>query len=147
MKAVRQISTGYLIFRAVPNFAEGEGIANAVDLQGIDPSDLEEITCTQVEWDASQEEQMVNKLPHSEHIGKLIAVNPSLAKPAIVRRRYLGENYDVNCLVTQNIVNMWTANPKQINIDDFVLVSFIEEIPNTQEREIAIVTDKVCKSW
>lgn len=88
-----------------------------------------------------------HKLPISEHIGKLISVNPSQAKPAMVRRRFHGKNYDVNCLVTQNIVNMWTSNPKQLNVDDFVLVSFIEEIPNTEEREIAIVTDKVFKSW
>lgn len=34
-----------------------------------------------------------------------------------------------------------------IEIGDYVLVSFIEEIPNTEERRIAIVTDKVYKSW
>ena len=86
-------------------------------------------------------------LPVSEHIGKLIAVNPALAKPATVMRRFYGENYDVQCLVTQNIVNMWTSNPKQLNIDDFVLVSFIDEIPNETERNVAIVTDKVYQSW
>ena len=89
----------------------------------------------------------VGDLPVSEHIGKLIAVNPSLAKPATIRRRFMGKDYDINCLVTQNIVNMWTSNPKQLNIDDFVLVSFIEEIPNTTERQVAIVTDKVYQSW
>ena len=89
----------------------------------------------------------VADLPISEHIGKLIAVNPSQAKPATVRRRFLGKNYDVNYLVTQNIVNMWASNPKQLNIDDFVLVSFIEEMPNETERNIAIVTAKIYKSW
>ena len=89
----------------------------------------------------------IDELPVSEHIGKLIAVNPSLAKPATIRRRFMGKDYDINCLVTQNIVNMWTSSPKLINIDDFVLVSFIDEIPNETERNVAIVTDKVYKSW
>ena len=84
-------------------------------------------------------------LPASEHIGKLISVNPSLPKPATARRRFYGENYDFNCLVTQNIVNMWTAN--QIEVGDYVLVSFIEEIPNGIERNVAIITDKVFESW
>ena len=92
-------------------------------------------------------EFLVGDLPVSEHIGKLVAVNTSQAKPATVRRWYYGESYDFQCLVTQNIVNMWTSSPKQLDIDDFVLVSFIEEIPNTTERQVAIVTDKVFKSW
>jgi len=86
-------------------------------------------------------------LPHSEHIGKLISVNPSLAKPATVRRRFLGQNYDIQCLVSQAIVNMWTANPKEVDVGDYVLVSFIEETPNETERNVAIVTDKVFQSW
>ena len=81
----------------------------------------------------------------SEHIGKLLSVNPSLAKPAVVRRRFYGENYDVNCLVTQSVKDMFQAGDLQVN--DYVLVSFIEEIPNTTERKIAIVTDKVFESW
>ena len=35
----------------------------------------------------------------------------------------------------------------EIKIGDYVLVSFIEEMPNETERNIAIVTDKVYKSW
>jgi len=88
-----------------------------------------------------------HELPHSEHIGRLIAVNPALGKPATVRRRYLGKDYDIQCLVSQAIVNMWTATPKEVNIGDYVLVSFIEETPNEIERNVAIVTDKVFKSW
>lgn len=84
-------------------------------------------------------------LPISEHIGKLISVNPAQAKPAVVRRRFWGENYDVNCLVTQSVAELYQAG--NIQIGDYVLVSFIEEIPNTEEREIAIVTDKIFKSW
>ena len=87
----------------------------------------------------------IDDLPVSEHIGKLIAVNPSLAKPATVRRRFMGENYDVSCLVTQSVAELFQQG--DIQIGDYVLVSFIEEIPNETERNVAIVTDKVYKSW
>jgi len=84
-------------------------------------------------------------LPHSEHIGKLTAVNTALARPATVTRKYMGVTYDVQCLVTQSVVNMWIAD--DLNIGDYVLVSFIDEIPNTTELNIAVVTDKIYKSW
>ena len=51
----------------------------------------------------------------------------------------------MNCLATQNVVNLWQGG--QIAIGDWVIVSFIDEIPNTVERHIAIVTDKVYESW
>lgn len=86
-----------------------------------------------------------NDLPKSEHIGKLTAVNPSLAKPATVTRKWMGQIYDVQCLVTQSIVDMWIVG--DLNVGDYVLVSYIEEIPNTTEIEVAIVTDKVFESW
>jgi len=84
-------------------------------------------------------------LPHSEHIAKLKAVNASQAKPAIVTRRFMGQNYDVNCLVTQSVKELYQAG--SIQVGDYVLVSFIEEIPDTVEKHIAIITDKVFKSW
>jgi len=84
-------------------------------------------------------------LPSSEHIGKLKSVNPANVKPAVVTRRFMGVNYDVNCLVTQSVAELYQSG--QIQIGDYVLVSFIEEIPNTEERRIAIVTDKVYESW
>jgi len=88
-----------------------------------------------------------NALPDSEHPAKLIAVNPALPKPATVRRWHEGIAYDVNCLVTQTIVNMWLANPKELNIGDWVLVSFLDELTATDEKHIAIVTDKIFESW
>ena len=84
-------------------------------------------------------------LPHSEHIGKLISVNPGLAKPAVIRRRFQGRDYDINCLVTQSVKNLYQSG--DIQVEDYVLVSFIEEMPNETERNIAIVTDKVYPSW
>jgi len=88
-----------------------------------------------------------NDLPTSEHPAKLIAVNPALAKPATVRRWHKGIAYDVNCLVSQNIVDMWLANPKELNIGDWVLVSFLDELTATDEKHIAIVTDRIFESW
>lgn len=95
--------------------------------------------------DLNLEPITVDDLSKSEHIGKLIAVNPSNAKPAIVRRRFYGQDYDTKCLVTQSVAELFQAG--KIEINDFVLVSFIVEIPNTTERKVAIVTDKVYKSW
>ena len=84
-------------------------------------------------------------LPHSQHIGKLVNVNPSLIKPATVTRKYLGVTYDVPCLVSQTVVDMWMADT--LNIGDYVIVSFIDEIPDTDEVNLAIVVDKVYESW
>lgn len=84
-------------------------------------------------------------LPKSEHIGKLTAVDVSKIKLATVTRRWYGVNYDVQCLATQSVKELYQSG--DIQIGDFVLVSFIEEIPNETERNIAIVTDKVYQSW
>jgi hypothetical protein len=84
-------------------------------------------------------------LPHSQHIGKLTAVNTALARPATVTRKWHGMTFDVQCLVSQSVVNMWIADT--LNVGDYVIVSFIEEIPDTEEVNIAIVVDKVYESW
>lgn len=86
-----------------------------------------------------------NDLPHSEHIGKLISVNPSLSKPATVRRRFHGVNYDVQCLVSQTAVSQFQNN--ELEIGDFVKVSFVSEIPDTEEINVAILEYKIYKSW
>jgi len=84
-------------------------------------------------------------LPKSQHIGKLTAVNPALARPATIVRKYMSVTYDVQCLISQAVVDMWVADT--LNVNDFVIVSFIEEIPDTTEVNIAIVVDKVYESW
>lgn len=85
------------------------------------------------------------ELPKSQHIGKLTAVNPALAKPATVTRKYMGQLYDVQCLVSQTVVDMWLAGTLQVG--DYVVVSYIDENPDTAELSIAIVVDKVYESW
>jgi len=84
-------------------------------------------------------------LPHSQHIGKLINVNPALARPATVTRKWHGMTFDIQCLVSQTVVDMWIADT--LNIGDFVVVSFIDEIPDSEEVNLAIVVDKVYDSW
>ena len=84
-------------------------------------------------------------LPHSQHIGKLVNVNPALTKPATVTRKWHGMTFDIQCLVSQTVVDMWLADT--LNIGDYVVVSFIDEIPDTEEVNLAIVVDKVYDSW
>lgn len=86
-----------------------------------------------------------NDLPWSDHIGKLIDIDPSRAKPAQVRRFYMGNTYDFWCLVRQNVVDEYIAG--DLAIGDWVTVSFIEEMPYTTEYHVAIVTGKVYESW
>ena len=57
----------------------------------------------------------------------------------------MGTVYDIPCLVSQSVVNLYIAG--QVKVGDYVIVSFIDEHPYTQERSIAIVVDKVYKSW
>jgi hypothetical protein len=83
--------------------------------------------------------------PHSQHIGKVISIDVTKAKPIKVARKWLGVTYNVDCLVSQNVVTIYQAGKLAVN--DFVIVSFIDEIPDTTEIELAIVTDKVFKSW
>ena len=93
MKVVRHKITGRLVYRQEPDFEEGKGIINAV-LMGEGPEEeLEEVEVTQAQWDAELALRKEETLPHSEHIGKLTAVNVSLAKPATVTRRYQGDQF------------------------------------------------------
>lgn len=84
-------------------------------------------------------------LPHSQHIARLKAINPSLAKPATVTRRFNGVNFDINCFVSQTVVELYQLG--KISIGDYVIVSFIDETPNATEFNVAIVVDKVYESW
>ena len=83
--------------------------------------------------------------PRSQHIGKVISIDVTKAKPIKVARKWLGVTYNVDCLVSQNVVTIYQAGKLAVN--DFVIVSFIDEIPDTTEMDLAIVVDKVFKSW
>lgn len=48
MKVVKRINDNKIMYRSIPDFAEGVGIENAVILYGI--SDYEEIEITEDEW-------------------------------------------------------------------------------------------------
>ena len=84
-------------------------------------------------------------LPHSQHIAILTEIDAGRIKPATVIRKYLGENYQVRCLVSQMAKDLYQAGDLQIG--DYVIVTFIDEIPGSQEYNIAIIVDKVWESW
>lgn len=84
-------------------------------------------------------------IPWSDHIARLIDIDADKTRPAQVRRFYKGETYDIWCLVRQNVVDEYLAG--DLEIGDWVTVSYIEEIPETTEYHVAIVTGKVYESW
>lgn len=84
-------------------------------------------------------------LPWSDHIGKLTDIDNTRKKPAEITRRYQGINYSFWCLVTQNVVDQYMAGA--LEIGDYVVVTFIEEIPDNTEYNVPIVIGKVYESW
>ena len=52
MKVVKNIQTGRLVHREIPDFEEGKGIINAVAMGCGSIENLEEIEVTQTQWDA-----------------------------------------------------------------------------------------------
>lgn len=146
IRVVRDTTTGRLIYREIPDFVDGVGIATAVDLYGYeDIQVLEEVYLPLSTWAQETIWRVGENLPHSQHIGRLINVNVSLAKPLTVRRWYLGNTYDEQCLAAQSVVAMWIDDT--LNINDWVIVSYIDEIPDTEELNLSIVVDKVYNSW
>jgi len=145
-RVVRDTATGRLIYREIPDFKDGYGIINAMLFcDYTDNSTLEEVYVPISAWDSELALRLSENLPHSQHIGKLVDVDVSRAKPATVRRWYKGNTYDEKCLVSQSVVDMWIADT--LNINDWVIVSYIDEIPDTEEINICIVVDKVYPSW
>ena len=76
--------------------------------------------------------------PHSTHISVLVSVNPSVARPAQVKRLWEGREYFYNCFVTQTIRDEFAAG--KILVGDYVAVHF-------DERGEQLVMGKVFKSW
>lgn len=52
MKIVKQISTGKIVYRSIPEFEAGMGIKNAVAINGGKPEDYQEIDITDNEYAA-----------------------------------------------------------------------------------------------
>ncbi|GAG92723.1 unnamed protein product [marine sediment metagenome] len=84
-------------------------------------------------------------LPHSQHIAKIKSICLACAKPVTVTRKWLGVLYDIDCLVSQSIVELYQMG--KVDIGDYVIVSFIDETPNSQEINIPVAVDKVYISW
>lgn len=110
-----------------------------------DPELDEDIEVSQYMSELNLAEITADDLPRSQHIAVLSEINPARVKPATVIRKYLGETYEVRCLVSQTAKELYLAG--KLNIGDYVIVSFITEVPGSQEYNIAIVVDKVWESW
>lgn len=82
----------------------------------------------------------ISDLPTSQHLAILKSINPSKARPATVVRTFNGQEYDTDCVVTQDIKDQYQAG--KINIGDIVIVSYCEE-----RQDDAIVMAKIYKSW
>ena len=86
-----------------------------------------------------------DNLPQSTHIAKLKAVDIGANKPLTVTRKFQGLTYDVQCFVSQSVVELYLDG--KVAIGDFVIVDYIDESPNDVALNIPIVVDKVYKSW
>jgi len=86
-----------------------------------------------------------DSLPHSQHIAIVKSIDPQRAKPVTVTRRWIRENYDENCLISESIWQLYILG--KVGVGDYVIVSFIEEHPNSQELNIPVVVDMVKVTW
>lgn len=158
MRVVRQISTGRLIHREIPNFEWGKGILNALIDNDIPVEDLEEVEVTTQAWEAELAIRREENLPRSLHVAALKLVSMATGSPrATVIRKYLGQNYEIeNCRVSQTAYDNYQAGKIKVydssyginapeNKDSFVLVYFISETPYNEEIEIPVIIDKVIK--
>lgn len=140
-------------------YLEGRVIVNNLDKVGYEVYPWRRIE-PKLEWDEEMDMEVevpqymseldlqpitAADLPHSQHIAKLVDVDPTAVRPATVIRRYLGRNYTVDCLVSQSVKDMYARGDLQVG--DYVIVSFIDEIPNTTEFNVCVVVDKVWGSW
>jgi len=145
VRVVKQISTGKLVYRESPDFEDGYGIINAHLMFGYEIDDLQEITVTVSQWEDAINTFDVDELPHSQHIAQLTGVDVTKVKPLEVTRRYRGKDYTENCFVSQTIIGLYQAG--RIAIGDYVIVSYIAEMPGQEELILPIVVDKVFVSW
>lgn len=78
--------------------------------------------------------------PLSTHWAQVNAVDELKTKPLQVRRTWNGKEYVFWCYISNTIKEIWDAN--KLNIDDFVVVDFIEH-----EKDKPLATEKIIKTW
>jgi len=109
------------------------------------PTEYDEETETIVEVPVTLDELNLRgfeilDLPVSQHLARIKIIDVSRDKPITVERKFAGQNFDIPCVVTENIKDQFLAG--DINIGDIVIVTYCEET-----MDDAIVTNKVFKSW
>lgn len=82
----------------------------------------------------------IEDLPTSQHLARIKSIDVSKAKPITVTREYEGQEFDINCVVTEDIKEQYQAG--KINTGDIVIVTYCEE-----RQDQAIVLSKIFKSW
>lgn len=78
--------------------------------------------------------------PLCTHWAVIVSIEPANEKPLRVRRLWGGEEYQLNCYVTEAIKDQYLAG--DIAIGDYVLVEFLDDDPNR-----TLVFAKVFKTW
>jgi len=79
-------------------------------------------------------------LPTSQHLARIKSIDVTKAKPMTVTRTYQGIDFDIPCVVTQNIKDQYVEG--KIQVGDIVIVAYCDE-----RIDDAIVQSKVFKSW
>lgn len=83
---------------------------------------------------------LISDLSSSPHLARIKSIDITKAKPITVIRTFAGREFDVPCVVTEQIKDQFLAG--NITVGDIVIVECCEERP-----EDAIVIAKVYKSW
>jgi len=110
--------------------------------------DAERLVCVEIPvtlQDLNLDPLSSGDLPFSTHYAVITSVDPGQAKPAEVTRRWHGQNFTYQALISETAKRLYLAG--DLGIGDYVVVSFIEEHPNEQDFMIPIVLDKVVESW
>jgi len=80
-------------------------------------------------------------LPASDVIARVKSIDVQAAKPVVCVRLFEGQEFDIPCLVTENIKDQYIGG--HLGVGDWVILTYCEhDYPNQ-----AIITAKVFKSW
>ena len=79
-------------------------------------------------------------LRRSQHLAKIKSIDVTKPKPIIVTRTYEGLDFDIPCIVTQDIKDQFVAG--KIAVGDIVIVTYCEG-----RYDQAIIQSKVFRSW
>lgn len=123
-------------------------IGTIVAANGLADDDVE-IICRAVGYLNESANQMLadkppiteDDLPASNIIARIKSIVVSAARPMVCTRKFAGVDFDIACLVTENIKDQYAQG--DISVGDYVIVTYCEHDYPDQP----IVTSKVYRSW